>query len=471
MSSTVNRRPPPSARARSGHTAAPAAPAASAAPPAWWSTAAGLVAAVNALIVVGLWARNESLSQLTEAGGALTALGRLAGLIAAELLLVQVVFMARLPWLERSYGQDRLARWHRWTGFTSFNLMLAHIGFITLGYAASEHATVLDELWRLLTTYPGMLLAAAATVALCMVVVTSVRAARRRLRYESWHLLHLYAYLGIALALPHELWTGADFVTSPLARAYWWSTYGVAAGSLLTFRLGVPVWRSLRHRLVVSHVVPEASGVVSVYLRGRRLDRLPVAAGQFFLWRFLDGPGWTRAHPYSLSAAPRPEQLRITVKDLGDGSGRVPWIRRGTRVLVEGPYGRLTPPPHDSRPITMLACGVGITPLRALLDSLPGPVSLLYRARDARDIVFREELEDAVAGGRVRVGYLIGRRASAGSWVPAGYRPDLLDRWVPGIAEHHVYVCGPDAWMASAMRAVESAGVPRERIHSERFSW
>src|SRR5689334_20931449 len=220
------------------------------APPAWWSTVAGLSAAANALIVVVLWFGNVSLSQLTDGGAALTALGRLTGLVAAELLLVQVVFMARVPWLERSYGQDRLARWHRWTGFTSFNLMLAHIGLITLGYAASEHAAVLGELWRLVTTYPGMLLATGATVALSMVVVTSVRAARRRLRYESWHLLHLYAYLGIALALPHELWTGADFVTSPLARAYWWGTYAVAAGSLVTFRLGVPLWRSVRHQLV-----------------------------------------------------------------------------------------------------------------------------------------------------------------------------------------------------------------------------
>ena len=59
-----------------------------------------------------------------------------------------------------------------------------------------------------------MLLALAGTVALVMVVVTSVREARRRLRYESWHLLHLYAYLGAGLALPHQLWTGADFTAN-----------------------------------------------------------------------------------------------------------------------------------------------------------------------------------------------------------------------------------------------------------------
>jgi ferredoxin-NADP reductase len=64
------------------------------------------------------------------------------------------------------------------------------------------HANAVAGAWDLVTTYPGMLLAALGFGALVMVVVTSVRAARRRLRYESWHLLHLYAYLGVGLALP-----------------------------------------------------------------------------------------------------------------------------------------------------------------------------------------------------------------------------------------------------------------------------
>jgi DMSO/TMAO reductase YedYZ heme-binding membrane subunit len=63
--------------------------------------------------------------------------------------------------------------------------------------------------WTLTTTYPGMLLALAGTLCLVMVVGTSIRAARTRLRYESWHLLHLYAYLGVGLALPHQLCAAA----------------------------------------------------------------------------------------------------------------------------------------------------------------------------------------------------------------------------------------------------------------------
>ncbi|MGI5239862.1 ferredoxin reductase family protein [Dactylosporangium sp. CA-139066] len=436
-----------------------------------WADVAGAAAMLSVLVVVALWVHSRGLQDLGSAAPGLSSLGRLTGLVSADLLLLQVLLMARVPWVERSFGQDRLARWHRWTGFTSFHLMLAHIVLITIGYAASDHAGVLGELWRLVVTYPGMLLAAAASVALTMVVVSSVRAARRRLRYESWHLLHLYAYLGVGLALPHELWTGTDFVASAPARAYWWTLYLGAAGGLVLFRLGLPAWRTLRHRPVVAAVVPEGPGVFSVHLRGRHLDRLPARAGQFFLWRFLDGPGWSRANPYSLSAAPRPDRLRLTVKDLGEGSRRVATLRPGTRVIVEGPYGRMTAPPADGRPVTMLASGVGITPLRALLDEIRAPVTLLYRARAADDLVFAAELDAAVAAGRLRIGYLVGPRSREGSWVPAGFRDDQLRRWVPGIREHHVFVCGPDAWMRAASAAVLDAGVPPQRLHTERFNW
>src|SRR4029450_4294036 len=141
------------------------------------------------------------------------------------LLLPQVLLMPRVPVLERAFGQDELVRLHRLTGFTSFNLMVAHIVLITWGDAAAELGRTPATFWDLVTGYPGMLLALAGTPCLVMTVVTSVRAARARLRYESWHLLHLYAYLGVGLALPHQVWTGADFIGSPGPRAVLWGPW------------------------------------------------------------------------------------------------------------------------------------------------------------------------------------------------------------------------------------------------------
>ena len=214
-----------------------------------------------------------------------------------------------------------------------------------------------------------MLLALGGTLALVMVVVTSIKAARRRLRYESWHLIHLYAYLGVGLALPHQLWTGQQFTSSPGRTVFWWTAWAAAAGAVLVWRVGLPLWRNLRHGLRVTSVVPEGTGVWSVYLTGRGLHRLGAEPGQFLSWRFLGRPGWTRANPYSLSAAPDGRSLRITVAEAGDGSAAVAGLRPGTRALVEGPYGRLTDRrPHPPPDRVLIGAGVGITPLRALAE-------------------------------------------------------------------------------------------------------
>jgi predicted ferric reductase len=446
----------------------------------WWRDAAAIACWASGLLVVALWISGRGLQSLgSTPGDVLTSLGRLTGLVAADLLLIQVFLMARVPMIERSYGQDELARRHRLVGFWSFNLMVLHVVVITIGYSLGAHTDVFREAWTLVTTYAGMLLALAASVALTLVGVTSVRAARRALRYESWHLLHLYAYLGVGFSVPHEIWTGADFATSPLVRVYWWTSYAVAAGAILLFRVGLPLWRTLRHGITVTSVIRESPDVVTVRMGGRGLHRLPVQAGQFFIWRFLDGPGWSRGNPYSLSAAPRLDRVQITAKDLGDGSNRLARLRPGTRVLVEGPYGRLTGEHRVGTKVLMLACGIGITPMRALLEDLayaPGDAVLIYRARSDPDLVFRAELDSLAERRGITIHYLTGPRvAGRNSWLPqkaAQWRDrDALLRLIPGLPAYDVFVCGPDPWMDAACAAALEAGLPADQLHQERFTW
>lgn len=440
--------------------------------------ATAVAAWASVLAVVGLWLQNRGLHDLGLGGGsALTSIGRVAGLVAADLMLVQVLLMARVPWIEKAWGQDTLARWHRLVGFTSFTLLLAHIGLVVVGYSSTDGNGIPAETWHLVATYPGMLLATAGLACLVAVVATSIRMARRRLRYESWHLLHLYAYLGVGLAIPHQVWTGSEFTSNAAARLFWWTAYLSCAGSVVVFRIGIPAWRNLRHRLVVSRVVVEGPGVVSVHLTGHRLDRLPARAGQFFVWRFLDGPGWTRGNPYSLSAAPDGRTLRITAKDAGDGSARLASLTPGTRAVIEGPYGGLTGARRRRHKVLLIAAGIGITPLRALLDEPDynrGEAVLLYRARNESEVVFRSELEGLAQSRGVRVEYLFGPRVT-GRWLP-GTAPGvsdekLLRRLLPDVASYDVFLCGPTPWMATVEVSVLRAGVPAEQVHLERFDW
>jgi predicted ferric reductase len=439
-------------------------------------TGAAVLLWLGLLLVTYWWDADGGISDLAHLASGVTSVGRLTGLWSANLLLVQVLLMSRLPPLEHAFGRDRLARIHRIVGFTSFYLMVVHIVTIIVGYAGVHWLQIPGTTWQLITTYGGVLLSVAGTACLVMVVVTSVKRARRRLRYESWHLLHLYAYLGVGLALPHQLWTGQEFLQSRGATLYWWTLWAAAAGSIVVWRIGLPLWRSMRHGLRVTSVVRESSDVVSVYLTGRRMDRLRMHAGQFLTIRFLDGPGWTRANPFSLSAAPDGRSVRVTAKALGDGSARLAHLPAGTRAIFEGPYGRLSGRARIRPKVLLAGAGVGITPLRALaegLDYAPGEAILMQRYTS--EPLFIREFEILAAEKGLTVVPLAGPRTAGSSVLgpAAGGYDELvaLRHWIPDLAEREVFLCGPTAWTNGFERLARAAGVPQERIHTESFGW
>jgi len=427
---------------------------------------------LNAIAATALFLVGGGAGDLTVSGGLMTALGRVSGLYGALGLALQLVLIARVPWLERRLGMDRLTVWHRWSGVGVLWLLVAHVVFATLGSAASHRNSVLSEAEILLFDVPDVLQAAAAMVLLVVVAASSARAARRRMRYETWHFVHLCAYLAVILGFFHQVAIGRDFVDAPLARLYWWCLYGGALGAVLVFRLGLPLGRGVRHGLRVHAVVPEGPGV-SVYVSGRRLDRLPARAGQFFLWRFLTRDHWWQAHPYSLSAMPDGATLRITVKALGDASAAVRRIRPGTRVLAEGPYGAFTSKVRIRRSVLLIGGGIGVTPIRALLEELTRTredIVVIYRVHHLRDAVLLAEMQQLTHDHDAVLHVVTGPSTTTRSDGPI-LGPQHLAALVPGIAHRDVYLCGPPGMTTSVLRALAALGVPATQCHTERFAF
>ncbi|MDQ1455352.1 MAG: hypothetical protein QOH28_972 [Actinomycetota bacterium] len=384
-------------------------------------------------------------------------------------VLGQLLLMSRIVWLERAIGLDRLAVWHRWTGFATVWLLVGHVVFTTVGYAQGDRISLWAQTRDFVSHYPDVLMAWVGFAMFIAVGVTSVQIARRKLQRQTWYFIHLYAYLAIALTFAHQLAVGTDFSSDRAARAWWIVLYLATFGSILWWRVIEP-WRlNLRHDLRVHSVKREAAGVVSIQVRGRDLDLIDAQPGQFFLWRFITPTGWFQAHPFSLSAAPRNNRLRITVKNLGDHSARLQRIRPGVRVLAEGPYGTFTAERRTRRRVLLIAGGIGITPLRALLETF-GPdddVVLLYRVATADDTVFGDELRQFAGARNIRIHVIAGNEIGDD-------RTDLLGvpamrRGVPDIATRDCFVCGPPALLDALKRRLALLGVPRHQIHYERF--
>jgi predicted ferric reductase len=426
-----------------------------------WAVLSALGVA-NLVVIASLWLTAGGVDDVHSFADALSSAGRIAALWGAYLSLVAVVLLSRVPVLERVVGFGRLTSWHRYAACGCLVLLLAHTGLTTAGLTLGDRTSAPTEVARLISEYPGVITATAALVLLIAVALISARRVRRRLQYETWYLAHLYTYLAIALAFSHQIATGKDFVGNPTGRVYWIALYLSTLGALVLFRVVRPIKLAAAHRLRVKRVIEEAPGMVSIEVGGRRLDRLRAEPGQFFLWRFLTRDRWWQAHPFSLSAAPDGHRLRITVGAVGDFSEALRDIRPGTFVLAEGPLGAFTAAAAHRQRVALIAGGTGITAIRALLESIQGDVTLLYRpsARDGH-ILFRRELDELASTRGVRVLYLTGEQRTLSTAV--------IRRLVPDIARRDVLVCGSPAMVAATRNSLVAAGCSRRHIFTERF--
>ncbi|WP_063729210.1 ferric reductase-like transmembrane domain-containing protein [Streptomyces sp. RTd22] len=418
----------------------------------------------GAAAVLALWWSDTT--SVVGAAGWLTGAGRITGLLAGYTCAVLLLLMARVPLLDRSVGTDRLARWHAMGGRYTISLASAHVLLITWGYSLEAHTGIADQTTTLVLHYPDLLKGTIGFLLFLITAIMSARAVRRRVAYETWHFLHFATYLAVFLVFGHQLSDGADFTGNRPAQLAWYTLYIGVAGLLAWYRFAVPVRRALRHRLYVAEVRPEAPGIVSLYLSGSGLEELRAEPGQFFRWRFLTRGMWWAANPYSLSAAPHPAYLRITVKASGGHSAALARLAPGTRVLAEGPYGAFTARRRRTRKTLLLGGGVGITPLRTLFETLPGEVTLIYRARRPKDLALRAELDAVAAARGAAVHYVVDEPAAYSSPLT----PEALRGLVPDLSERDVYLCGPPAMTEVAVTALRGAGVPRGHIHHESFA-
>lgn len=438
------------------------------------------------LLVVALWSSGAVAAALFLASGgvagfgspadAVTSLGVLAGLLGMDFVLVMLVLAARIPLIDRTIGHDRAIAVHRRLGKPALWLLLAHGALLLVGYGMSEGLDPIAEIGSMLAL-PDMPLAVAGLGLMVVVVVTSLVAVRRRFSYEAWHVVHLLSYAAVAIAIPHQFSVGGVLAQGTAQQVYWIALIVLAFGSILTFRVVEPLVSTLRHRISVAGTETIAPGVTSIHLRGRDLRALGSSGGQFFIWRFWTGRTWWHSHPLSLSSMPTDRSARITVRDLGNGSRRLRAIPAGTRVSIEGPYGLFTRHARTSPKLAVVAAGVGVTPIRALLEDArlaPGEATVLLRAGREHDAFLWDEVRALAAAKGAAYFEMLGHRAGGTrSWMSQddARRGVTLLTVFPDLLDSDLYLCGPSRWLDSIEAEAVAAGLRPEQIHAERFDW
>ena len=427
-----------------------------------------LVGLIWAGLLLGLafWWWDTPAASLNHRADLFVAAGQITGLVAGYLLLVQILLMSRLGLFERYVGTELLTRWHRDLGATLVVAVAAHAVTLVVGYSLLDGVGPLAELRILMSEYEDMTSAVVAAVVLFVVALLAIRVVRLRMRYEVWKFFHLGSYLVLLLGFGHQFANGAQLFRPGPARDWWVGLYVVVLAALAWGRVIAPAVLNLRHRLRVASVVAEGPDIVSVYISGRDLHRIG-HAGQFFRWRFLARGFAGQAHPFSLSASPHPDWLRLTVKVVGSHTSALRDLPIGTSVWAQGPYGAFTALRRTRARALLIAGGSGIAPIRALLEELPRGAAVIYRASHVQDVVLRDELDRLADTREADVYYVIGSRDDPGP--RAMMTGDGIRQIVPDVARRDVYLCGPPGLIEVALRALRGARVPRRQIHQTTF--
>ena len=427
----------------------------------------------NLLVILYIWAATSA-TLITDGGlgGIALAFGRLFGLLAAYFALTQFLLMGRVLWIERAFGLDHLASYHRFNGYAAIYSILIHAQLVILGYALSSKTNFFSQYAEVIKNYSYVAWAAVASILFLIVVASSIYIVRRKLKFETWYYVHLIVYAAIILAFFHQLAVGGSFLQLEWARTYWYVLYAFVAFNVLFWRFGLPIINLLRYGFTVSRVEKETDTTTSIYISGRRLNSLPVKAGQYVLVRFLGKGFITQEHPFSLSAVPENNTFRLTIKNIGDYTSVIPELKVGTKVLVSGPFGRFTSDVAQTDKRLFLAGGVGITPVRTLIEEALAAGKdcvLLYANRNQNDVIFMGELGDLKQKGLKLVSVFSNPAPNFKG--ESGYiDSERIQRLVPNFAEHDVYVCGPQLMMDGIVTALRNTNLPADQLHFERFA-
>lgn len=398
-------------------------------------------------------------------------LGKMFAMVAVPILLLQPVLAARLRPITHHYGFDMVMRFHKGMAVLAAVLLVSHPVLIDLS----------DGEWGLVYSLQMPWVIWLGRIALLLLLIQGVTSLFQKhlMGFESWRWLHQIAVLILLLGWVHSFFIGDD-LEFPALRVLWVVAGAGAVGFYLYHKVFVPLV-TRRHSWEVTDVRQETHNVWTLTLAPPAgIKHFPYWPGQFrFLALLRPGrPFDTEEHHFTISSSPTQTGSHTsTIKESGDFTRTIGETRPGDRARVQGAYGRFSHAlyPEEKR-LIFIAGGIGITPLMSMLRYMRDikddrEVVLLYGNRTEADIVFRQELEQMVAGGFPRLTAVhVLSEAGEGWQGERGYvSRELIERYHQASAGEAFYVCGPPPMMDKLQIALRELNVPVDRIHMERF--
>jgi predicted ferric reductase len=421
----------------------------------------------NLIAIIALWWLGSGpLITTGDNASIFIGLGRLVGLLAEFFILIQLILIGRIRMVERLFGFDKLNRIHRLIGYTWAICVPLHPLLLTLGYAMTSNVSLWSQLVDFIFNWEDVWKAIVGLILMIGIIIVSISIIRKKLRYETWYFTHVFMYLGIFLVFQHQIKNGDTSVGIFLQ--YWLIVNFSVFGLVLIYRFMRPLYLAWKHQFTIEKIVEENSIVASVYISGKHIEQYHFEAGQYAHITFLAWGKWY-THPFSFSAAPNENYLRLSIKRSGDFTKQIQQLPVHTRVIIDGPFGVFTERSAITKKFLFIAAGIGITPIYALIESLSkrqADMVLLYGNKNKEQAIFIDELQTLPVKK-----HLIFSQEEIRGYEHGHIDKEKVIRLVNDIKDRDVYICGPDGFMQETIQTVIDLGVPKKQIHFERFGY
>lgn len=391
------------------------------------------------------------------------------GFVGLALMGLEFALVARFRAVAAPFGTDALVQFHRQLGLVGLAFVLVHVAIsapwdlVARPFAADTPARVR---WALLST-----------IALLVLVASSLWRRRLRLSYEAWHVLHaVLAVVVVVAALMHALLVD-HYLDTAWKRALW----GLMAAAFVALLGWVRIARPLllrRRPWTIERVTPERGRATTLTLRPDGHPGFRFAPGQYAWFAIGRSPFSLTKHPFTLSSSgDTASTVEVSIKALGDFTSTVAGLGTGGRVYIDGPYGVLSPDLHEGPGFCLIAGGVGVTPMAGILRTFADrgerrPVVAFIANRGWDEITFREELDRLAGRLDLRLVHTLDEPPPGWTGETGHVDAEMMRRHLPpAYRRWQFFVCGPDPMMDAVEDALVALEVPPARIHTERFNW
>jgi len=417
-----------------------------------------LLIAIYIAIPIVFWAR--TLTPGLPLGVYLYDAGRFLALVGFVLILFQYVLSSRIRLIERGIGLDKLFSVHRKLGVAGLTFIFIH----PIALFTSAKVQGYDEPLSPLKTLGIFTL-----LVLCVAAGVAILYRRLHLKYETWKNIHRASYAIFGLGFVHSFLLGSDIQSLPLR--VFWVILACIYVAVLVYKVGN--WAYVRsHPFEVARISKETHDTWSLYFEGKYLDHKP---GQFMIIRLVRDGKVSEPHPFTISSSPTSDRLSITVKSVGDFTSTIGDTKISDGAYIDAPYGVFSFFNHDVQDLIFIAGGIGITPFMSMLRyiydrKLERNVTLIWGNKTEEDIVFKDELEKMAAEmPSLKIVHVMSKQDD---WPgERGYvDAEKLKKYVNDFQEGEFFICGPPTMMVMVERTLRDLGVPKKKIHYERFA-